>query len=73
MDVADDAEGRVAIFSVDASARPDTSQTPPPPAAPASAGPAERLGALLDGAYAGVAIAVALVVILVLGLALGRH
>ncbi len=74
MDVADDADGRVAIFSVDAPDRPDAVATPPPlPHHPRPAGLAERLGALLDSAYAGIGIAVMLAVILVLGLVLTRH
>ncbi len=74
MDVADDAAGRVAIFSVD-TLHPTTAggRPPPPPAPPGWAGPAGRMGALLDSAYAGAGIAVVLVVILVLGLVLGRH
>jgi hypothetical protein len=72
MDLADDAEGRVAIFRVGES----------PSAAPAPAGRGHRgglaatadgLGRLLDGTYAGVGVAVVLVVILVLGLLLSRH
>ncbi len=74
MDVADDADGRVAIFSIDAAHRLDTGGTPPPPSdLPGPAGTAARLGTLLDSTYAGVGIAVVLVVILVLGLVLACH
>jgi hypothetical protein len=67
MDVADDAEGRVAILTVDTS--------PAGPVGPSGvahrgwkhAG-AVRLAGWLDHAYAGVGVAAALLVILVLGL-----
>lgn len=72
MDVADDADGRVAVFTVDAG-------SPEPPAGTAATrrGPvgvaADHVGVWLDGAYTGVGLAVALVAILVLGLLLSRH
>jgi hypothetical protein len=73
MDVADDAEGRVAIFSVDG--RPDAD----PPGEPLRVQrgsfrrATDRLGVWLDNPYAGAAIAAVLVLILVLGLLLSRH
>ena len=72
MDVADDADGRVAIFSVEDLAE----QVPPPPPPPGRGGAASvgaQIGRWLDDAYAGVGVAVVLVVILVLGLLLSRH
>ncbi len=73
MDLADDADGRVAIFSVG-----ELSSTPGP--APPGlahrgrlAGSTAGIGRLLDGSYAAVAVAAVLVVILVLGLLLSRH
>jgi hypothetical protein len=73
MDVADDADGRVAIFSVEVHPQPAPSGGSPP----LHRGPfrvaTDHVGGWLDGAYAGVAMAVVLVVILVLGLALSRH
>jgi hypothetical protein len=73
MDVADDADGRVAIFSVDGT--PEAAAPGVAMAARHSAvrARAARVGAWLDGAYAGAVVAAALVVILVLGLLLSRH
>jgi hypothetical protein len=71
MDVADDADGRVAIFTVDARSTPER----PPPAAGGTGGvgaPGSRLGEVLDS-YGPAFIAVGLVVVLVLGLLLTRH
>lgn len=73
MDIADDADGRVAIFTVDAPYRASPGGPPPVPVGPQSARPAERLAALLDSAYAGVGIVAVLVVVLVLGLLFARH
>jgi hypothetical protein len=72
MDVADDADGRVAIFSVAEPRRGSRIVSPPPGPAEATAAPS-RLGQMLDSPYAVVVIAVVLVVILVLGLMFSRH
>jgi hypothetical protein len=74
MEVADDADGRVAIFSLDvASADPE----PAPPTAEhrrdVGGGVGRHLSEALDNRYAPVFIGAALVVILVLGLVLARH
>jgi hypothetical protein len=74
MEVADDAEGRVAIFSIDVgSADPET--VPPTVDRPheGQGGAGRRLGEALDSRYAPVFIGAALVIILVLGLVLARH
>jgi hypothetical protein len=74
MDVADDADGRVAIFTVDVAPARSTPERPPP-AAGGTGGvgaPGSRLGEVLDS-YGPAFIAVGLVVVLVLGLLLTRH
>jgi hypothetical protein len=71
MDVADDADGRVAIFSVPEPRRSSQIVSSPPGADEATA--PTRLGQMLDSPYAVVVIAGALVVILVLGLMFSRH
>ena len=71
MDVADDADGRVAIFSVDGPRRA-SKIAPTPPRQDGSTAPA-RLGQMLDSPYAVAVLAGVLVVILVLGLIFSRH
>jgi hypothetical protein len=74
MEVADDADGRVTIFSIDiGSADPET--IPPTVERPQEGhgGAGRRLGEALDSRYAPVFIGAALVIILVLGLVLARH
>jgi hypothetical protein len=71
MDVADDADGRVAIFSVAEPRR--ASQIVSPPPRPDETTAPTRLGQMLDSPYAVVVIAGVLVVILVLGLMFSRH
>jgi hypothetical protein len=71
MDVADDADGRVAIFSV-AEPRRASEIAPTQPGPDGTTAPA-LLGRMLDSPYAVVVIAGVLVVILVLGLMLARH
>ena len=75
MDVADDADGRVAIFSVEESPPDPGAAQSAPDARPSTAtrGAAHRLGAALDSRYAAAFIAAALVGILVLGLLLTRR
>lgn len=73
MDIPDDADGRVAIFTVDAAP-----QEPEGDALVSGPGGGfhtalDRLGALMDGPYAGVAIAAVLAVVLALGLLLLRR
>ncbi len=74
MELADDAAGRVTIFSI------EEAVTSPGPGLPPAVEPAEggrtvrnRVGDALDSPQAPVILAVALVVILVLGLLLSRH
>lgn len=67
MDLADDAEGRVAIFAGEALAEP---AEPHPGLVPRAPLP---LLAVLDGPYAQVILAGVLVAVLVLGLVLSRH
>ncbi|HSP64616.1 MAG TPA: hypothetical protein VLO10_00360 [Candidatus Deferrimicrobium sp.] len=69
MDLPDDADGRVAIFTVDE----PIDELPPAGAGGGSHGTLGRLGAWMDAAYAGVAIAVLLAVVLALGLLLLRR
>ena len=71
MDVADDADGRVAIFSVAEPRRGSHIVSPPP--GPDEATSPTRFGQMLDSPYAVVVIAGVLVVILVLGLMFSRH
>lgn len=66
MDLAEDADGRVAIYSV-------TDAEPVPAAPPAPSQAAARLGRALDSRWAPAVIGVALVLILVLGLLLLRR
>ncbi len=73
MDVADDADGRVAIFTVDAAPIDPIADTPAPrPRRPFHA-TMVLLGRRMDERSAVVAIAVALVAVLVLGLLLLRR
>ncbi len=73
MDIADDADGRVAIFTVDA-APVDPIADPPAPRPPRRFhATVDQLGRRMDETSAVVAIAVALVVVLVLGLLLLRR
>lgn len=74
MQLADDAAGRVTIFSI------EDAVTSPNPGLPPAVEPEQgtrtvrnRVGDALDGPQAPVLLAVALVVILVLGLLLSRH
>jgi hypothetical protein len=71
MDVADDADGRVAIFSVPEPRRSSHIVSSPPGAEEATV--PTRVGQMLDSPYAVVVIAGVLVVILVLGLMFSRH
>jgi hypothetical protein len=73
MDVADDADGRVAIFSVDGHPEADPPGGPRPAQRGAFRGATDRAGVWLDSPYAVPAIAAVLVLILVLGLLLSRH
>jgi hypothetical protein len=75
MQLADDAAGRVTIFSIE-----EAVFTSPAPGAPPASEPAERsltlrnrVGDVLDSPQAPIILAVALVVTLVLGLLLSRH
>jgi hypothetical protein len=71
MDVADDADGRVAIFSVDGPRR--SSRIAPTPSRQDGTTAPARVSQMLDSPYAVVVIAGVLVVILVLGLIFSRH
>ena len=73
MQLSDDAEGRVMIFSVEEDAAPAVVRTPDPGAAEGGARFRQRVGEALDSPQAPIVLAVVLVVILVLGLLLGRH
>jgi hypothetical protein len=75
MQLADDAAGRVTIFSIE-----EAVVTPPAPGPPPGSEVAERsltlwnrVGGALDSPQAPMILAAALVVILVLGLLLSRH
>ncbi len=73
MDIADDADGRVAIFTIDADA---SDQPELDSLATRRAGGfqvLEHVSSWLDGPYAGLAIAVILAVVLALGLELLRR
>jgi hypothetical protein len=73
MDIPDDADGRVSIFTVDAV--PDDPPLDSHASRPAGGVHAalDHLGAWLDAPYAGLAIAAALAVVLTLGLMLLRR
>jgi hypothetical protein len=73
MDVADDADGRVVIFSVGGHPQADSPDAPLPPHRGAFRVATDRVGVWLDGTYAWAVIAAVLVVTLVLGLLLSRH
>jgi hypothetical protein len=78
IDLPDDAEGRVAIFTVDAGpfdAAPREAALDGRVPKPGREGHPvlDRLGSWLDGRYAGVAIAALLAVVLALGLLFLRH
>ena len=74
MEVADDADGRVAIFSVeDATIVSSGSRAAPEPGRPPRRVAARSLGKALDSRLAPALIAATLVLILVLGLMLSRH
>lgn len=74
MEVADDADGRVAIFSVeDAPIGSPGSRSAPELGHPPHRGAARSLGKALDSRLAPALLAAVLVLILVLGLMLTRH
>jgi hypothetical protein len=75
MDVADDADGRVAIFAGDGEPAGSGPQRPPPgPGGTGGlAGAGRLLGEALDSRYGAAFVAAALVAVLVLGLVLTRH
>ena len=72
MDIPDDADGRVAIFTVDVLPEEPEGGDAGVPRGPFHA-VVDRLGSWLDATYAGVAIAVVLALVLVLGLLLLRR
>ena len=72
MDIPDDADGRVAIFTADVLPEEPMAGMPGSHAGPLHT-VVDRLGSWLDGPYAGVAIAVVLALVLVLGLLLLRR
>jgi hypothetical protein len=73
MDIADDADGRVAIFTVDAAPQDPALDAPASGQGGGFHAVEDRLGAWLDASFAGVVIAAALAVVLVLGLVLLRR
>ncbi len=73
MDLADDADGRVVIFSVEVEADHGSAVTQAPRRRRGADVALDVLGRGLDSAYAGVVIAVGLAVVLILGLVLLRR
>jgi hypothetical protein len=75
MQLADDAAGRVTIFSIEEAVVTSPAPGPPPASEPAERGRTvrNRVGDALDSPQAPMILAVALVVILALGLLLSRH
>jgi hypothetical protein len=75
MQLADDAAGRVTIFSIEESVVTSPAPGPPPDSEPVERSPTlwNRAGDALDSPRVPMILAAALVVILVLGLLLSRH
>lgn len=73
MDIPDDADGRVAIFTVEEAEEAAVPAAPVTSAGGAARSAMTRLGTWLDAPYAGVAIAALLALLLVVGLLLLRR